>query len=190
MSQDKKKTLGLAVVSLILGCLILFPILGFLFGLAAIILGIIALGKISKDKENFKGRGLAISGIILGAIGVVLIPIIALLSAIAIPNLLRARVNQNEVQAQAVLRMISAGAETYAATEGEYPLSVYSLTVAGPPYLEQDYTHGVHSGYKFSCDFDFSNYKCRAVPEQCIATGTKIYTLVTGGKISEKDCTH
>ncbi len=64
---------GLAVASLVLGILGLltfFFLLGGLLGLIAVILGIVALGKIKRGEAD--GRGMAIAGIITGAISLVL----------------------------------------------------------------------------------------------------------------------
>lgn len=188
MSQNQKKTLKMAVASLVFGCFLLIPILGVLFSLAAITLGVIALIKISKDKDNLKGRGLAISGVVLGGIGVILIPIIALLAAIAIPNLLRARINASEASAQAALRTISMAAEDYAILKGEYPGSIYSLIKANPPHLTEDYTESIYKGYEFNCNFSFSGYSCEAFPENCGVTGTKRYTIATGGQFFQEEC--
>ncbi|MCF7873998.1 MAG: DUF4190 domain-containing protein [Candidatus Omnitrophica bacterium] len=189
MSETQKKTLGMAIASLVFGCLILIPILNIPFAITAIILGIIALNKISSNKDTLKGRGLAISGIVLGGVGIVLIPIIAMLAAIAIPNLLRTRMNAGEANAKATLRILSTAAESYAAANnGEYPFSAYSLTSAEPPYLNENYTSGTHQGYKFSCEFDSNSYECVAIPENCGTTGTEIYTIEKGGILSETDC--
>ena len=65
------KTSGLAITSMILGIVSLIlgwiPILGWIIFSLAIIFGIIALTKISKD-ENLEGKGMAIAGIVMGAI--------------------------------------------------------------------------------------------------------------------------
>lgn len=188
MSQSQKKTLGMAIASLVFGLFFLIPFLGIFFSLTAIILGIIALIKISGKSQEFKGKGLAISGIVLGAVGIILIPIIGILAAIAIPNLLRARMAANEANAQVVLRTISTAAETHAVAEGEYPLSLYRLAAADRPYLAEDYGHGIHQGYKFNCDFKTHDYKCQAIPENCGTTGNTIYTITTGGELSERSC--
>ncbi len=189
MSETQKKTLGMAIASLVFGCLILIPILNIPFAITAIILGIIALNKISSNKDTLKGKGLAISGIVLGGVGIVLIPIIAMLAAIAIPNLLRARMNAGEANAKATLRTLSTAAESYAAANnGEYPFSVYSLTTTEPPYLSENYTSGTYQGYKFSCEFDSNDYECVAAPENCGTSGTKIYTVEKEGMLSETDC--
>ncbi|MFH1876414.1 MAG: DUF4190 domain-containing protein [Candidatus Omnitrophota bacterium] len=96
MSEENKKTVGFGIASLVLGCLILIPILGMLFALLAIIFGIVALVQISGHKETLKGKGLATSGIVLGGIGLVLLPIVAIMLAIAIPAFMRAKERARE----------------------------------------------------------------------------------------------
>ncbi len=64
---------GMAVASLVLGILGIltsFFLLGGLLGLVALILGFVALGKIKKGEAD--GRGMAIGGIITGAIALLL----------------------------------------------------------------------------------------------------------------------
>lgn len=73
--EQKKKTLGIAIGSLVCGCFFLIPFLGQLLGLAAIILGIFALVMISKNKQTLQGNGLAITGIVLGAISMIIAPL-------------------------------------------------------------------------------------------------------------------
>jgi len=73
--EQKKKTLGIAIGSLVCGCFFFIPLLGQLLGLLAIILGIFALVMISKDKQTLKGNGLAITGIVLGAISIIIAPL-------------------------------------------------------------------------------------------------------------------
>ncbi|MBD3264483.1 MAG: DUF4190 domain-containing protein [Candidatus Omnitrophica bacterium] len=178
MSLTRKKTLGIAVMSLILGCLALIPVLGIIFSIAAIVLGVVALVKISNKSETFKGEGLAVSGIVLGILGIFLIPIIAMLAAIAIPNFLQAKMRANENKTRAVLEKIATAAENYATRHnGRYPSSLHSLVVAEKPYLNLNYTSGTHAGYNFECEFGPSYYKCRAIPSVCGSTGDKIYIL-------------
>ena len=83
------KTSGLAIASLILGICGIFTC-----GLTAIvglILGIIGLCAIKKNAQQLKGQGLAITGIIVSAISIVVIPFIAIIMAILMPSLARAR---------------------------------------------------------------------------------------------------
>lgn len=64
---------GLGIAALVLGILSLFSwffLIGGLFGLIAIILGIIALGRVKRGEANNKGMSLA--GIVTGALGLLL----------------------------------------------------------------------------------------------------------------------
>src|SRR5271154_5453301 len=70
----------------------------------------------------------------------IVVAIIALLAAIAIPNLLRARMTSNDALAKATLRAISTAAESYGTSNnGNYPGAEASLTGATPPYLNEAY---------------------------------------------------
>ncbi|MHC4159766.1 MAG: DUF4190 domain-containing protein, partial [Planctomycetota bacterium] len=80
------KTSGLAIAALVLA--ILSPFACFFTALPAIILGIIALVKISKSSGRLKGNGLAITGI---ALPVVLLPFVAIMMGILMPALARTR---------------------------------------------------------------------------------------------------
>jgi len=68
---------GLATASLVLGILAFTPGFGFLFGIAAIITGIIALNQVKKQAT--KGQGFAITGIVLGCVPFVMILILTLM---------------------------------------------------------------------------------------------------------------
>ena len=124
----------------------------------------------------------------------IVVAIVALLAAIAIPNLLRARVNANESNAQATLRTISTGAESFAAANnGNYPVGIGALTGATPPYLNQDYTAAANNpsqGYNFACSsMVATGYSCTATPATCNTTGTRTFTMTTGGILTSAACT-
>jgi prepilin-type N-terminal cleavage/methylation domain-containing protein len=120
----------------------------------------------------------------------IVVAIIALLAAIAIPNLLRARVNANETNAQATLRTISTAAESYAAANnGNYPTAITVLTGATPPYLNENYTSGTRQGYNFACGtMSATAYSCTGTPATCNTTGTKTFTITTGGVLTSAAC--
>ena len=80
------KTSGLAIAALVLG--ILAPFTCFITAIPAVVLGIVALVKISKSAGQLKGSGLAITGIVIGP---ALVPIFALLMGIMMPALARVR---------------------------------------------------------------------------------------------------
>jgi len=75
VNNGEPKTEGLGLAGFISGLVGLF-ILGILFGLIAIIFGAISLGKINKNPDKFKGKGFAITSLILGIIDVVAVLIL------------------------------------------------------------------------------------------------------------------
>jgi len=121
----------------------------------------------------------------------IVVAIIALLSAIAIPNLLRARITANESAAQATLRTISVAIETYAAANsGVYPDAESKLLpasldgTADPLYLNKAYDGVIESGYKYAYTLTATGYTVTARPTSCTTSGTKSFTVSTGGVLS------
>ncbi len=113
----------------------------------------------------------------------IVVAIIALLAAIAIPNLLRARLSANEALAQGTLRTLSTAAETFAtANNGNYPANEAALTGAVPPYINQAYCGTTSSGYIFTCPtMGVGAYVFVATPVTDGSTGTSVFTMNTGG---------
>ncbi len=112
----------------------------------------------------------------------IVVAIIALLAAIAIPNLLRARTTANESAAQATLRTISTAVETYAAANnGQYPAAESALTGATPPYLNKSYCAQTENGYTYGCTLAATGYTLTSRPLNCTTSGTKSFTMTTGG---------
>jgi type II secretory pathway pseudopilin PulG len=107
----------LGIASFVL-CLSLFS------GIPAIILGHISRSRIKKSMGRLQGDGLALTGLILGYISLLSIPIIL---AIAIPNLLRARISANEASAASTVRTIQTMQITYSTT---YPEQGYARDLA------------------------------------------------------------
>jgi type IV pilus assembly protein PilA len=122
-SVATQKTSGMAIASLIFGVLFLF----FPLSIPAIVFGHIALSQIKKSAGTLGGRGLAIAGLVLGYLGIAMIPLILIIAAIAIPNLLRARMAANESMAAVTLRSINTAQVTYRAT---YPAVGYARDLA------------------------------------------------------------
>ena len=187
MTDVQKKTLGLAIASLVFGCLMIIPLLGILCSVAAVTLGIVALVKISKNKDTLKGQGMAIAGIVLGGIGVAMIPIVALLAAIAIPNLLRARINADEAGAMATVKMVSTALGTYAAANnGQYPLSEEELVKNN--YVSEPVSGTQKYGYTYTVGLQQGGYEIVANPVTCGASGTKVFKARQDGVIMEEQC--
>ena len=79
----------------------------------------------------------------------IVVAIIALLAAIAIPNLLRAKISANDALARSTLRSLSTASETFAtAQSGNYPTTITSLTGATPPFINRGYVGETVSGYE------------------------------------------
>lgn len=114
----------------------------------------------------------------------IVVAIIALLAAVAIPNLLRAKITANESTAQAALKSISTALETYASINDQYPTATSLLLGITPPYLSIDYFVGAHNGYSFSPSLQAFTYSIMATPTNPNA-GTKSFTVSTSGILSQ-----
>ena len=86
----------------------------------------------------------------------IVVAIIGLLAAIAIPNLLRARLNANESAVKSNLRTFSSSNESFRSAQNPpvYAATVAALTGANPPYLDTSWNNagaapGKH-GYTFA----------------------------------------
>jgi len=114
-------TSGKAIASLVCGIFTFFlPA-----SIAAVILGHMSLSEIRKSAGRIGGQGIAITGLVLGYLGVLIIPFILIVAAIAIPNLLRARMAANEATAVGSLRTINTAVLTYATEyENGFPSSL------------------------------------------------------------------
>ena len=115
----------------------------------------------------------------------IVVAIIALLAAIAIPNLLRAKISANDALAKGTLRTLSSSSETYAtAQNGNYPGAIASLTGATPPYINTAYCGATISGYLYTCTFGAGSYTFAATPVTNGTSGTTTYTITTGGVLA------
>jgi type IV pilus assembly protein PilA len=117
----------------------------------------------------------------------IVVAIIALLAAIAIPNLLRARMTSNDALAKATLRAISTAAESFGtANNGNYPGNESSLVGATPPYLNTAYcANSPLAGYNYDCTtMSTGGYVITATPVTLGSTGSTVYTITTGGVLT------
>jgi type IV pilus assembly protein PilA len=117
----------------------------------------------------------------------IVVAIIALLAAIAIPNLLRARMTSNDALAKATLRAMSTAAESFGTSNnGNYPGNESSLTGATPPFLNKAYcANSPISGYNYSCaTMSSAGYTITATPVAIGSTGSTTETISTGGVLT------
>lgn len=113
----------------------------------------------------------------------VVVGIIALLAAIAIPNLVRAKVSANESAARANLKSIANAMENYAIMNHVYPNDTSLLIGATPPYLNMDYFAGSHFGYSYTSVLSDYSYTITATPLN-VNSGTITYTISTGAVLN------
>ncbi len=190
-----EKTSGMAIASLIFGILFLF----FPLSLLAVIFGHVSLSQIKKSAGRLGGRGLAITGLVLGYLGIAMIPLILIIAAIAIPNLLRARMVANEASAAAAIRDIDNAQVTYQVTYDKigYAPDLQSLGGAEPctpspataclinNRLAVATTLPGRNGYIFAVarSTDGSQFVASAVPIKRNQTGTRSFCSTEDGKV-------
>ena len=109
----RPKTSGHAVASLILG--IVGPCKVGLASIAGLILGIVGLSKIKKSAGAIRGQGLAIAGIILSALGVLMLALSPIPVAILLPAIATARDQARAVACMNNVKQITVAAHAYAA---------------------------------------------------------------------------
>lgn len=182
-----EKTSGLAIASLICGILFLF----FPLSIVAVVFGHVSLSQIKKSAGRLRGRGLAIAGLVLGYLGIAIIPLILIIAAIAIPNLLRSKIAANESSAVSSLRAINTAQVTYQTTYPNvgYAPDLQSLGGAEPcspsPATACLIANGLavastwpgRNGYIFSVarSADGSQYVASAVPTKHNQTGNRSF---------------
>ena len=109
----------MAIASFVLGLLSILLCLNLFTGIPALILGILALSSIKQD--NLGGRGMAITGIILGAVGTLLMPIVAVLIGMLLPAVMAARDGALNAATQNNLKQISNAVHNHEADNNTYP---------------------------------------------------------------------
>lgn len=148
-SRDKSETDLKAVLSMVLGFLSL-PLSVFA-GIPAVILGHISRASIRKSNGRLTGEGMAMGGLIMGYISVFLIPVLLMITWVAIPNIFRARIVSNEASALKTLGTINVAAASYQVEHDEYPPSLQELSSAGLVPLDSELASlGRNSGYQFT----------------------------------------
>ena len=176
----------MAIASLVCGILNVFPL-----SVVAIVLGHISLSQIKKSAGRIQGKGLAIAGLVLGYLGIAAIPFILIIAAIAIPNLLRAKIAANEASAAHSVRMIATAEKSYAAqhpTEG-FTCNLTDLNSAG--LGDSDLLGGQKHGYIFTlqnctvstADTPVTTFQATAVPVSLNTSGTKAFCADQAGAL-------
>jgi prepilin-type N-terminal cleavage/methylation domain-containing protein len=111
----------------------------------------------------------------------IVVAIIGIIAAIAVPGLLRARMAGNEASAIASMRAVSSSQQAYAGQCHGYAMVLTELKVAGN-FLSPDLTGAVSvvkSGYTVTLVPGLGNTLLAAPPAGCTGTGTNYYASAT-----------
>ncbi|MGA8150432.1 MAG: DUF4190 domain-containing protein [Terriglobales bacterium] len=186
----EQQTSGKAVGSLVTG---IFGLVMFPASIAAVVLGHMSRSEIRKSAGRLKGSGMALAGLILGYSGLALIPIaiILIIAAIAIPNLLRAKIAANEASAVSVIRTVNVAELTY---RQSFPSVGYTCALSSLGGGEQSPASAEHahmidsviaSGHKNGYRVEIQNraasdgvtekYQVVAYPEAYSQTGVRAF---------------
>lgn len=125
------------------------------------------------------------------------VAVILIISAIAIPGFMRSRMRANEANAVSALRVIHTAAVTYSTTYPDlgYPASLIALggtnpctaTSAQACLLDQALSHGVKDGYAFTWTGDgltpSFNFALAATPQVVGASGQNMYCTDQSGVV-------
>lgn len=125
----------------------------------------------------------------------IVVAIIAIIAAIAIPNLLRARLSANESAAIGAMRTVSSGEASFQSAStldadtdgvGEYG-TLADLSGATPPYIDAVLGAGQKQGYTFAAvpaaDAE-TGYACNADPITAGRTGNRHFFVDESGVIT------
>ena len=117
----------------------------------------------------------------------IVVAIIAIIAAIAIPNLMRARLHSNESAAISNLRSISSAEIAYNAAKNVYS-STFENLLGAPPFLEGDWSRP-KQGYSFTlaAPEPITDFQCHATPMIPNQTGTRYFFTDASGVIRQQE---
>jgi prepilin-type N-terminal cleavage/methylation domain-containing protein len=114
----------------------------------------------------------------------IVVAIIAIIAAIAIPNLLRSRIQSNESAAIGNLRTVVGAQTSFHSANNAYSVDFTALLddSNGPPYLDGAWD-GVKQGYGFVMAGTPQNFDCTATPDEQGVTGVRGFYVDASGVI-------
>jgi prepilin-type processing-associated H-X9-DG protein len=153
LEEIEARTSGKAIASLVLGLLSL--LCTFFTGIPAIILGALGLSDIDRSRGGLRGKGMAISGMILGGIGSV-----GVLIGLLLPAIQAAREAARRTQCVNNLKQIGLAMHNYLSANGSFPPTaindangkpLLSWRVAILPFIDQQ---GLYEEFKLDEPWD------------------------------------
>jgi len=112
----------------------------------------------------------------------IVVAIIAIIAAIAIPNLLRSRMQSNESSAIGNLRTINGSEVAFHSANNQYAITFDDLTTATPPFLDGNWA-AAKSGYNFTLAGAVTNFTANADPTVVGTTGNRYFFVDASGVI-------
>ncbi len=116
----------------------------------------------------------------------IVVSIIALLTAFAVPSYLRSRINSAETSAIASCRTINVGCQSFygANPARAYPANLADLTATNPPYLDAILGGGTKQGYQFVyTQLDAQHFEVRGSPVTPGVTGARFFYVDQTGVV-------
>lgn len=170
---------GKATASMILGFFFFLLPCAFL----AVVLGHMSLGEITKSAGKLGGQSRAKAGLVLGYLGIALLPVILIGAAVSMPVLQRRRIQVNEASAITSLRtiyMAEINYKTVFGREGSYSCNLFDLgrdPVCTPNSfracgVDSTLAGGIKDGYRFeiaNCSAEGVGEAARTIKYQVIA---------------------
>jgi hypothetical protein len=109
---------GLSITSLVLGILSILGCL-FLTGIPAIITGHIAHARARRDPQTYGGASMALAGLIMGYVGTLLVTVIAVLAALLLPALAKAKARAQTIQCVNNMKQVGLAARIWSSDHKE-----------------------------------------------------------------------
>lgn len=113
----------------------------------------------------------------------IVVAIISALAAIAIPFLLRVRLNTNESAAVSAIKTLSSSAVSYRAVNNSYPAILASLSNANPPYIDAVLGNGAKQGYDFSLTGSTNIFTATGRPQDFGTSGVRSFFVDESGVV-------
>ena len=174
--QPEGQEKGLAIFALILGIVSFFTFGMLLVGaIVGIIVSSKAMGRVRREPWRYGGRGIAIAGLVLNIVSLSSVIPIALIAAIAIPNLLAARRAANEGSAIYSLRTIYSAEATYYSSFDKFGTLE---ELAAQNLIDRKLASGTKNGYNFTVELtndEVEGFTVVGVPETYGNTGIRSF---------------
>ena len=113
----------------------------------------------------------------------IVVAIIAIIAAIAIPNLMRSRIQANESSAIYNLRAIVSAQGGFFSSNSRFATEFNELTTANPPYLNGNWDTAERSGYTFTMEGEDADFTSHANAVTYNVTGVRGFFVDSTGII-------